>query len=353
MSSLSRGGKERQLATIVSQTDMKRYPTKVIYFNEYARSYIEEYQLFENIIKVNSINFVIRLIELHRILRYEQPDLVFTWGVIESALIIMLRPFHKFIFVNGSIRHGMRSVKFYHYFRMLLLQLSENIVANSYAGLKANYIKKGFVLYNGINDKFIGKYDPQYKHEIKDKLIGNINDKCILISVANLVPYKDYFSILKVLNDIKQEGLPFYYLILGEGPLRFEIEKIISEYGLVDDVRLVGNVHNVEEYLKISDVFIHSSKGEGCSNAILEAMAAGLTVLASDTGGTPEIINKENGFLFQYKNQKQLYDYIKHCIERSDECAVLGENSIKMVRDQYTVGSMMNNYYKIINTLVT
>ena len=352
ISSLTRGGKERQLATIAANTDYINYPSLFIYFNEYDNSYIGEYNLSGYTVKVKSKQNIARLWELHRILKKHNPDIVFTWGIIESVLILLINPFHRFKFINGSVRHGIRSFRFSHYFRSIVLHLSKNILANSKAGLRANNIKRGYVLYNGIHEKFIGKYNHDRKTEMRKRLLGYQTDRIILVSVANLVPYKDYFSILMALKKLKEEGFSFCYLILGDGPLRSKIVDEITEYNLIGDVNLLGRVDNVEEYLKISDIFIHSSKGEGCSNAILEAMAAGLPVIASDTGGTTELVTDKNGFLYKLKNYTQLCEYVKYCIENRNVCTELGDNAVKLIKERFTVKTMMNNYYTIINTVI-
>jgi glycosyltransferase involved in cell wall biosynthesis len=351
MSSLSRGGRERQLAVIVSNTEQEVYPTKIIYFNDTVNSYVNEYGLRQRAIKVKPINKFARLKEIHMILRNEKPDIVYTWGNIESVSALLVKPFHRFKLINGSVRHGIRSSKCSHYFRTMILHLSRNIVANSYAGLRANNLRRGNVLYNGIEDKFI-ESNSVPKHEQRQKLgLPVTPDTTVCISIANLVPYKDYFSVLHAVKKLKDEGCRFYYVILGDGPMRREIEACIDEYNLSNYVAIFGNIENVHEYLRAADIFIHSSKGEGCSNAILEAMAAGLPVIASRTGGTPEIVSEENGLLFEYKNVTEIRKYLLFCIENRDRCSEFGDKSIATIKERFSVKAMMNNYYNIVNTV--
>ena len=349
ISSLSRGGRERQLASIVANTDQRKYPTKMIILNDTVNSYIDEYGLHQRIIKVKATKRFERILELHRILNKEKSDVVYTWGNIESVSVLLVKPLHRFRFINGSIRHGIRSSKTSHYFRTMILHMSRNIVANSYAGLRANNLRRGNVLYNGIEDKFIGS-NTIPEHKQKQKLgLPVAPDTVVFISIANLVPYKDYFSVLHAMKKLKDEGYCFYYIILGDGPMREEIEKCIEQYNLIENVSIVGNVENVHEYLRISDIFIHSSKGEGCSNAVLEAMASGLPVIASRTGGTPEIVSEENGFLFEYKNVTEIKNNLSFCIKNRDRCREFGNKSITTIRERFSIQAMMSNYYTILN----
>ena len=351
ISSLRRGGRERQLATIVANTDSSKYPTKIICFNSSQDSYVDEYNLFQNVIKVDSKNFFHRLFKLNKVIKQNKPDVVYTWGNIESFLILLLRPFHGFSFINGSIRHGIRARKLSHYFRTLILHLSKNLVANSYAGIKANKLKRGYVLYNGIDNKF---FTPLKNRSSKRKDLVNISEGALLfVSVANLVPYKDYYTVLTALRSIKNEYPDFHYLILGDGPLRKNLENFIKECGLKKNVTILGNVENVRDYLEISDIFIHSSKGEGCSNAILEAMAAGLPVIATNTGGTPEIVNNRFGILFDFQNSNQLIHQLQGLLSEKKKIEEFGMNARKEIEAKYSIKKMLFNYYRIIEKIVS
>ena len=155
ISSLKRGGRERQLSNIVVYSNNNQLSNKIVYFNDVENSYLDEYDLRRSAIKIQKRNFFSRLIELQNFLKDNQPDIVYTWGNFETIFIFLLKPFNNFILINGSIRHGIRSRKVSHYLRTFFLHLSRYIVANSYAGLKANKLKKGFVLYNGIDNKFL------------------------------------------------------------------------------------------------------------------------------------------------------------------------------------------------------
>lgn len=353
ISSLKRGGRERQICIIVNNSGERNIKAKIIYLNERSPNYIEEYDLTYKLLKIKSTGFLSRLIELHKLLKKEKPNIVYTWGNLESIFILLLSPYHKFKFINGSIRHGIRSKEFWHYFRTFVLHLSPNIVANSKAGLKAEKLSRGYVLYNGIENKFIGMISKEKKKDKRKKMF-NVEDKTLFfISVANLVPYKDYFSIIEALKKIKEKGYNFFYLILGEGPLRTRIEQRINENGLTSNIKISGNVENVNEYLQLADVFIHSSKGEGCSNAILEAMGAGLPIIATNTGGTSEIILNENGFLFEYQNVDQLSKIIIKCFDNSSMLEMMGKNSFKTVNEKFTVNQMMNNYESILNSVIS
>lgn len=351
ISSLNRGGRERQLSTIFKYSNKEQFDVKIILLHPQSKSYVAEYQgIDECIVYINAKSFWLRLMALWNLVKIEKPQIIYTWGSLESLLVLLLTPFAHFKFINGSIRHGIVLPKWSHRWRTMVLHLSKNIISNSHAGLKANGLKRGNVLYNGLDDQFFTKHD---NLELKKTLIPSFEHHTkIFISVANLIPYKDYFTILESLKTLSEMGYSFYYLILGEGPMLDELKNKIIEYNLETKIQLVGNVVNVAEYLAISDVFIHSSKGEGCSNAILEAMATGLAIVASDTGGTSEIVSNEVGYLFQYKNSESLLEKLLLLMKNPAKIQIFGTKARECALERFSSHTMMTNYDIILNQIL-
>jgi len=352
ISSLARGGRERQLSTIYKYTKKDIYPTKIIYFNIFKDNYINEFKMEQDLIHIKSNSFIKRLIEIQKTINSFKPDIVYTWGNLESLFILILSKFNKFKFINGSIRHGIRLKKKSHFYRMIILHLSPNIVANSKAGLKANNIKHGYVLYNGIDERFDLECDETEKKRKQKSILGRIFDFPVICSVANLVPYKDYYTVLNVLKVIKEKGFQFFYIIIGDGPLKKDIETKIKKYQLENNVIIVGGISNVEDYLSISDIFIHSSKGEGCSNAILEAMYMRLPIIATNTGGTSEIVDKKNSLLFEYGDLNMLNKHLTNLLTDKKLINKMSKASYRIVKEKFTIDKMIGNYESYINHLL-
>jgi len=333
--SLGRGGAERQLATVVNHADETH--NTILSFHDRTTGYLIDPSKIKSF---KSKRFIGRLFELRSILRVQKPDLIYAWAPLPYVLASFAVRGRKPKIINGSIRHGIFKESFHGHFRKWLLQRSKYVVANSYAGLKANGIEKGYVLYNGIDPKFDKESWIKESQETAGRALN-------LLSIANLVPIKDYFTVLEALKRIKDDGLSFRYSIIGEGPLRNEIETRIRELGLSKMVQLLGRVNDPETHLARADIFIHSSKGEGCSNAILEAMYMALPVIASDTGGTSEIVGS-NAILFEYKNIQQLYGAIKKLLQDGSLRKCMAEESYKIACSRFSVNSMLANYSSII-----
>jgi glycosyltransferase involved in cell wall biosynthesis len=349
ISSLVRGGRERQLAGILKNCD-----ARAIVFNKKKSSYEQEYNLTGKLVYLKSKNPITRFFEILNILKKEKPVIIWTWGGFEATFGLLLLLVTPIRHINGSIRHGIVRFKRKQIWRRFILHLSRHIVANSHIGLRANGLKRGLVLYNGLDEKFFEPLDTAlYLKQQPD--IHRILDKegMVFVSVANLVPYKDYFTVLKALEQLQNNGYQFIYLIIGEGINRNAIGAEILLRGLDASVYLLGRRTDVKELLSISDLFIHSSLGEGCSNAILEAMAAGIPVVASATGGTPEIVDESYGRLFKYQHWEQLHDYLEWFLSNPQKMKEMGSKARETAQNRFTVTNMINEYEQIIKQIAS
>lgn len=167
-------------------------------------------------------------------------------------------------------------------------------------GYKIDYIQNGVDLQN----YFI--VDDKEKIELKNKLNLPI-DKKIFISVGHLSSRKDPLTIIKAFEGISDCILIF----LGDGHLKQQcLEKIEGN----KNIRVIGFVSNVKEYLQASDYFISASRAEGLPNTVMEAMACGLPVILSNIKPHEEIIsfNKHAGLLFEAGNYVELKNKINN-----------------------------------------
>jgi glycosyltransferase involved in cell wall biosynthesis len=351
ISDIRRGGRERQLSILASNLNSS-IENHILAFHKTESNYLDEYKL--NINYCSAKGKFKRFSEIINYIKKNKIDLIHTWGNSETLYAMPAARVCKIPLLNGSIRHGIRKNTFSHLFRSMVLKKSGYILANSYAGIDANRIKfkknKHFVIYNGIDKKFFVEYNKEKRlhFESENQLPpGSI----IFISVANFVPYKDYNTILKSLSEINRDGISFYYIIIGKGPLQEEIEKQINSLGLESKVSIYSDNPDIPALLSISDIMIHSSLGEGCSNAVLEAKAAGLIVAASDRGGTKEIINKWD-FLFAYNNREDLVFKIKSAVQLMNNEQNIRNKIQNDARERFSVEMFVNNYQEVVDKIL-
>ena len=132
-----------------------------------------------------------------------------------------------------------------------------------------------------------------------------------LIMVARFEPQKDHFTLLRAMYELRD--LQWELELVGEGPLLDSVRSEVGRLGLVERVHFLGARRDVAERLALAQIFVLVSRWEGFPRTILEAMRAGLPVVASDVGGVREaVVDGVTGFVVPRGNGQQL----AHCIRR-------------------------------------
>lgn len=128
--------------------------------------------------------------------------------------------------------------------------------------------------------------------------LGIPDDSLVAITVANLRREKDYPNLLHAVHLALREEPRLVLLAVGQGPLEGEVHELHESLGLGARVMLLGYRTDVSDLLAASDLFVLASAHEGLPVSIMEAMAAGLPVVATAVGGVPEaVVNGETGIL--------------------------------------------------------
>ena len=149
------------------------------------------------------------------------------------------------------------------------------------------------VIYNPIDEKLIQKKATQ-------KVVLDGDDNAFrLISVGRLVPEKGYDRLIPIIKELYQEGYNVQLYIIGDGSEREKLDKIIHDLSLENKVFLLGFNENPYPYIKQCDAFVSSSRIEGLSTVIVEALILGIPVVATDCAGMKELMgpNSEYGIV--------------------------------------------------------
>lgn len=162
--------------------------------------------------------------------------------------------------------------------------------------------------------------------------------------VADLVPVKRHEDLVDAFADLHGE-LPNARLILvGEGPCREAIERRIRELGLTNSVRLLGRRPDIGKLLPALDLFVLASDTEGLSNAILEAQACGLPVVATNVGGNPDLVDADCGVLVAPRDPAALADAMARLLRDRARMERMGAVArMRAVRD-HSIAAMTRAY---------
>jgi glycosyltransferase involved in cell wall biosynthesis len=146
------------------------------------------------------------------------------------------------------------------------------------------------VVHNAINPEWGSRWrQPEAAAALRARL-GIALEARVLLIVGRLSSEKDHLTLMEALGRLP-EAPPAHLLIVGEGPERLRIEETVRALGLAGRFTLTGQVDSAEPYYGIADICVLSSLSEGSPNALLEAMAAGVPVVATAVGGVPEIVS--------------------------------------------------------------
>lgn len=149
------------------------------------------------------------------------------------------------------------------------------------------------------------------------------NSPLTLISVARMVPQKDFASLLEAAAKLRGN---WRLLLVGDGPDRPHLEALNAKLGLGDRVQFLGSRLDVPELLAQSDIFVLSSHWEGLPISIIEAMRAGLPVVASDVGGVSEsVIDGVTGLISHPRDVNHLRECLQILIDSPELIAKMGQ----------------------------
>ena len=216
--------------------------------------------------------------------------------------------------------------------------LSHKIIAISQA-VKKDFIQgmevpqaRISVVPNGIR---ISEFHPQ----------ENMNNILKIICVGRLDHLKKGQDILiHALSLLKEQGIQFHCDLVGDGPSRKLLEDMITMNDLWDYVRLQGTRLDIPELLRSSDLFVLPSRFEGFGIVIIEAMASGVPVLASDIDSPKEIIKHGvNGYLFRSDDESDLANKIKELMRDHSKRSDLAKKGLDTAK-RYSISRMYREY---------
>jgi len=192
-------------------------------------------------------------------------------------------------------------------------------------------------IYNGVDTKI-------FLPGVMEKASGN---KIRFVSVGTLYHIKNHKLLIKAFAKTEKLYPDITLSIIGDGELREELDSLIKEYGLVNKIRLLGTIHNVDFYLRQSDIYVMSSNVEGLSLAVLEAMACGLPIISTNAGGVVDIVvNGKNGLITPVGDTKALSEAMCELIRNEDLRKKMGEESRRIAVEQ-DINKCVEKYQKL------
>jgi glycosyltransferase involved in cell wall biosynthesis len=170
--------------------------------------------------------------------------------------------------------------------------------------------------------------------------------------VAKFRAQKGYRHFIEAIPRILKKCSDTTFLIVGDGEERGKVERMIRELGLLEKTILTGHQENVADYYQVFDVFVLSSLWEGMPYVILEAMALGLPVVASDICGNNELVEHgDNGFLVTPGNSEEIAERVVELLVNPEMRRTFGERSRTIIASRPSVYEWIDQYQNLYTEL--
>lgn len=286
------------------------------------------------------------------------PDIIHSWGGLASAFASVISFLQRRKFVNGMVtaasdKFPLKTVLY----SKFSFPFSDLIVSNSLAGLDAFRVPKNKRrhVYNGFNNKRLENL--KSKEEILERF--SIKTQYVIGMVANVTAHKDYDTYLEAASKILNQRNDVTFLCIGKDrSLGAKQGTTIEDYRRAypsEKIIFTGMQNDIESISNILDigVLITHNHGEGISNSILEYMALGKPVIATDKGGTVELVERDkNGFLIGYENPEDLVKSIQTLLDDPALREKMGKRSKEIVKEKFSIENMVQRTIEIYISLM-
>ena len=210
------------------------------------------------------------------------------------------------------------------------------------------------IIPNGIDTAAFEKRDSPTSEELRNQF-GVSSDDLLGICVANVHEAKGHHVLLHSVSALQSRYPRVKYLLVGADRSRGEIPALIHELGLENTVILTGPRRDIPSLLAASDFFVLTSLWEGLSNSLMEAMAAGLPILATAVGGTPELLDHlESAFLVPPDSIGHATEGLASLLENPELRTTLANNAHQRIRSEFSVSRMVerttSSYRDLLST---
>lgn len=301
------GGTERQAVELLKRLNHERFDVRLAVLRKEGPFLRELETLFPDVpefplTSFYNVNAVRQLARLRRLMISDKIDILhahdFYSGLIGAAAARL-----SGVRVIASQRHLRLSDRWVHQLGAgIIHRLAHRVLVNSKA-IHDRIIEQGSARANKIvvirNGVLGARASREHAREGLCRELGLDSETTTLVGfVARIQPVKGHRFFIEAAARISANHTGVHFVLVGDGPLKLEIESQAAQLGIMDRVHLLGDRTDVATLVSAFDLLVLASLHEGLPNAVMEAMAAGVPVVATAVGGTKELIaDGETGYL--------------------------------------------------------
>jgi len=220
-------------------------------------------------------------------------------------------------------------------------RLCDSVVCNSRAAAE-RLIEGGLperklaIIGNGLAPEMLAETPPALPRDGQFLRVG-------MIARMN-ASYKNHRSFLRTAACLAARVRGVQFVLVGDGPLRPELERQAEELGIRDRVQFLGDRRDIPAVLAALDVSVVPSDSESLSNVVLESMAAGVSVVATSVGGNIELVSEERGLLVPPNDERALAAAIERLLRSPALRATLAQNAREFVQANFSMPRIQERY---------
>ena len=359
------GGSERFLRNLLSRLPPERYAVTVVQLNGAARDLENGHRLVDHVLlhtldigPVYGPRGWRALRQLRGLVRREKFHIVQSQHEKSDLLNALLPRAPGRVQISNRRDMGFnKSPRLRLLFRFInhrfdcVVAPARPILANLGAG-ESLRLQRMVWIPNGVDSDRFAPATAEGRGAIRRSL-GLAADAIVFGCVASLTPVKRHADLVDAFALLHRELPDAVLLLVGDGPLRAEIEAQVERLGLAGAVQLVGDRSNVEGLLPALDVAVLASSTEGMSNAILEAMACGLPVIATAVGGNLHLVrDRDSGRLVPPGAPPALAEAMRELAEAPTLRAAMGQSARTRIEREFSLDGMAHSFDRLYRRLL-
>jgi len=345
------GGLERVVLNIIRNIDKNRFRSVLVclrdggpLLDELDRDRVHVYPLN----KSDSLDYWL-FMKLTRILRQEKADVVHCHNfgpLIYGSVAGRLAGARVVYTAHGKYSSARlarkRSLKLGRIDRVVTVSEDSRRVAIEQAGQDPARVE---TLINGVD---VAEFVTRGLRDRVREQLGVAPDAPVFGIVARLTAVKDHAMLLRAFARVRAVRGDAVLLVIGDGELEDELKQSVSAGNFQGSVRMLGARRDVAQLLEAMDVFVLSSYSEGLSITLLEASASGLPIVATNTGGNPEVVaDRETGLIVPVQDERAMADAMLWMIDNPQRAHAMGTAGRERVERCFSIATMVTRYEEI------
>jgi len=233
------------------------------------------------------------------------------------------------------------------YFKFFLNFVDRSVFVselNSIESQEENLIKDGSVILNGLDEQKLGFLQAaEARKFFAEKTKIDLTNSFLIGSTGRLAYQKNYEFLITNFCEIQNKIPNAKVIIIGDGPNKKSFQDRIAKLGIEKDFFLLGAIKDSSQYIKAFDLFTLPSRYEGLSISLIEAVLAGIPILASDVGGNSEILGVDSNQLFILND---IDDYIEKLLLIKNNSKFYRETNAR-IKTKFALDKMVKKYFDV------